>query len=305
MAKCRVALLQTRHITNRLLMTIQEALTTLPQYILPHHALSRMMSKLTHSENKTWKNLFIKQIIKHYGVNMNEALEQDINAFKSFNHFFTRELNPRIRPLTTERNAIACPADGIVSQAGNITEGDIFQAKGKSYTVTGLLGASVERAEPFINGVFTTIYLSPKDYHRLHMPLTGTLREMVHIPGRLFSVNTATTNSVPGLFARNERVAAIFDTEAGPMALVLVGAIFVSSIETVWHGVVTPPSINSVQNWQYQDNAPTLKIGEEMGRFNMGSTVIVLFGKDKAQWDSELAAGKIVKLGERIGKTLA
>jgi phosphatidylserine decarboxylase len=286
-------------------MTIQEALTTLPQYILPHHALSKLMSKLTHCENKVWKNLFIKQVIRHYGVNMDEALEQDINVFKSFNNFFTRELKPGVRLLTTERNAIACPADGIVSQAGNITEGEIFQAKGKSYSATDLLGGSPERAEPFNNGVFTTIYLSPKDYHRLHMPLAGTLREMVHIPGRLFSVNAATTHSVPGLFARNERVAALFDTDAGPMALVLVGAIFVSSIETVWHGVVTPPSITSVQTWRYQDNAPTLKIGEEMGRFNMGSTVIVLFGKNKAQWDRELTADKVVKLGERIGKTLA
>ena len=286
-------------------MNFKEALTTLPQYILPHHALSGMMSKLTYCKNKAWKNLFITQIIRHYGVNMDEALEQDINAYKSFNDFFTRELKPGVRPLTTERNAIACPADGAVSQAGNITGGEIFQAKGKSYTVTDLLGGSAERAEPFDNGVFTTIYLSPKDYHRLHMPLTGTLREMVHIPGRLFSVNTATTHSVPGLFARNERVAALFDTDAGPMALVLVGAIFVSSIETVWHGVVTPPTINSVRSWQYQDNAPMLKIGEEMGRFNMGSTIIVLFGKDMAQWDNEFTADKVVKLGERIGKTLA
>ena len=286
-------------------MNIKEALTTLPQYVLPHHALSRLMSKLTHCENKAWKNLFIKQVIRHYGVNMDEALVQDINAFKSFNDFFTRELKPGVRLLTPELNAIACPADGTVSQAGNISGGEIFQAKGKSYTATDLLGGSPERAAPFHNGVFTTIYLSPKDYHRLHMPLTGTLREMVHIPGRLFSVNTATTNSVPGLFARNERVAALFDTEFGPMALVLVGAIFVSSIETVWHGVVTPPSINSVQSWQYQDNAPVLKIGEEMGRFNMGSTIIVLFGKDKAQWDNAFTADKVVKLGERIGKALA
>ncbi len=285
-------------------MTIKEAFTTLPQYILPHHALSKLMSKLTHCENKTWKNLFIRQIIRHYGVNMDEALEPDINAFKSFNHFFTRELNPDARPLATERNAIASPADGVVSQAGNITNGKIFQAKGKSFTATDLLGGDAERAEPFNNGVFTTIYLSPKDYHRLHMPLTGTLREMVHIPGRLFSVNTATTNSVPGLFARNERVAAIFDTDAGPMALILVGAIFVSSIETVWHGVVTPPSITSVRRWLYQENAPVLKIGEEMGRFNMGSTIIVLFAKDKAQWNTDFTADKIVKLGEHIGNTL-
>ena len=285
-------------------MTTQEALTKL-QYILPHHALSKMMSKLTHCENKIWKNLFIKQIIKHYGVNMNEALEQDINTFKSFNHFFTRELNSNVRPLTTTPNAIACPADGTVSQAGKINDEDIFQAKGKNFTVTELLGGDSKRAEPFNNGVFTTIYLSPKDYHRLHMPLTGTLREMVHIPGRLFSVNTATTNSVPGLFARNERVAAIFDTDAGPMALVLVGAIFVSSIETVWHGVVTPPSITSVRSWQYQENAPVLKMGEEMGRFNMGSTIIVLLAKNKAEWDSNFTAENVVKLGEHIGNTLA
>ncbi|MCX7099827.1 MAG: archaetidylserine decarboxylase [Methylococcales bacterium] len=282
-------------------MTIKETLTTLPQYILPHHALSGLMSKLTHCENPAWKNLFIKQIIKHYGVNMAEALEPDINAYKSFNDFFTRELKPGIRPLSTDTNAVACPADGAISQAGNITEGEIFQAKGKSFTATDLLGGCPERAQPFNNGVFTTIYLSPKDYHRLHMPLTGTLKEMVHVPGRLFSVNTATTRSVPGLFARNERVVALFDTEAGPMALVLVGAIFVSSIETVWHGVVTPPSISAVKSWQYQEQAPTLKIGEEMGRFNMGSTIIVLFGKDKVQWDQALLADKVVKLGEKIG----
>ncbi|PPK76554.1 phosphatidylserine decarboxylase [Methylobacter tundripaludum] len=285
-------------------MNFKEALTTLPQYVLPHHALSSLMSKLTHCENKTWKNLFIKQIIKHYGVNMDEAREPDINAYKSFNHFFTRELKPGVRPLSSERNAIVCPADGAVSQAGDITDGQIFQAKGKSFTATDLLGGDADRAEPFNNGIFTTIYLSPKDYHRLHMPLTGTLKEMVHIPGRLFSVNGATVNSVLGLFARNERVAAIFDTEVGPMALVLVGAIFVSSVETVWHGVVTPPSVSSVQDWQYGNDAPTLKIGEEMGRFNMGSTIIVLFGKDKAQWDAEFKAGKAVMLGELIGRVV-
>lgn len=235
---------------------------------------------------------------------MDEAVEQDINAYNSFNHFFTRELKPGARPLTTEKNAIACPADGTVSQAGDITDGNIYQAKGKSFSTTDLLGGSAERAEPFNNGIFTTIYLAPKDYHRLHMPLTGTLREMVHIPGRLFSVNTATTNSVPGLFARNERVAAIFDTDPGPMALVLVGAIFVSSIETVWHGVVTPPCIASVQSWRYRDDPPKLQKGEEMGRFNMGSTIIILFAKGKVKWASELIPDKAVKLGDMIGKTI-
>ena len=274
------------------------------QSILPHHSLSKLMSVLTHSETVWLKNFFIKQIIKHYGVNMDEAKIQDINAFKSFNDFFTRELKPEARPLSTVDNAIVSPADGVVSQAGNITAGDIFQAKGKSYTVTELLGGSFERAAPFNDGIFSTIYLSPKDYHRLHIPLTGILKEMVHIPGRLFSVNEATTEAVPRLFARNERVCCIFDTEAGSMALILVGAIFVSSIETVWHGVVTPPTKTSVQNWLYEQNAPTLEKGEEMGRFNMGSTIIVLFAKDHAEWNADFNANKAVKLGEMIGNTL-
>jgi phosphatidylserine decarboxylase len=282
-------------------MNFKDALTTLPQYIYPQHTLSKLMSYITHSEHKTLKNWCINTVIKHYGVNMAEALEENPEVFKSFNHFFTRELKPEVRPLTTEKNAIACPADGAVSQAGKIEDGNIFQAKGMSFTAVDLLGGDAERAKPFEDGVFTTIYLSPKDYHRLHMPLTGTLKEMVHIPGKLFSVNTATTRSVPGLFARNERVAAIFDTEAGPMALVLVGAIFVSSIETVWHGVVTPPTTQSVQSWYYDQKPITLKKGEEMGRFNMGSTIIVLFGKDKVQWDNEFKADQLVNLGAKIG----
>lgn len=246
----------------------------------------------------------ITQVIKHYGVNMDEAKEQDLENFKSFNHFFTRELRPEVRPLTTEKDTIACPADGSVSQAGNITEGKIFQAKGLSFTAVDLLGGDAERAKPFAEGEFATIYLSPKDYHRLHMPLTGTLKEMVHIPGKLFSVNNVTTRSVPSLFARNERVAAIFDTEIGPMALVLVGAIFVSSIETIWHGVVSPPTAMSVQSWAYGDKPITLNKGEEMGRFNMGSTIIVLFGNGKIQWSNAFKAGQSVNLGEMIGKVV-
>jgi phosphatidylserine decarboxylase len=283
-------------------MKISDSLKVLPQYILPQHSLSKLMSTITHSENDALKNWCINTVIKHYGVNMAEALEENPEVFKSFNHFFTRELKPEVRPLTTEKNAIACPADGSVSQAGNITDGKIFQAKGMSFSTVDLLGGDADRAKPFEDGVFATIYLSPKDYHRLHMPLTGTLQEMVHIPGKLFSVNNATTRSVPGLFARNERVAALFDTEAGPMALVLVGAIFVSSIETVWHGVVTPPTAPSVQTWYYDKKPITLKKGEEMGRFNMGSTIIVLLGKDKVQWDSGFKADQLVKLGEMIGK---
>lgn len=285
-------------------MSIKETLITLPQYSLPHHFLSQMMSHFTHCENKVWKNLMISQICKIYGVNIDEAQTSDIKAYRSFNHFFTRSLKEGVRPITDLKKGIACPADGVVSQAGLITDGDIFQAKGKSFTVTELLGGDSQRATPFNAGLFTTIYLSPKDYHRLHIPITGTLKEMLHIPGRLFSVNAATANSVPRLFARNERVVCIFDTEMGEMALVLVGAIFVSSIETVWHGVVTPPTINEVRSWHYADNAPVLEKGMEMGRFNMGSTIIVLFEKDKAQWQADFKAGKIVKMGESIGRWL-
>ena len=286
-------------------MTFKESLTTLPQYILPHHPLSRLMRQLTHSENKTWKNLFIKQIASHYDVNMDEAIDSDINAYPSFNRFFTRALKAGARTTANNRGDIACPADGTVSQAGDINEGNIIQAKGKSYTATDLLGGDDQRAAPFKNGKFTTIYLSPKDYHRLHMPLDGTLKEMIHIPGRLFSVNAATANSVPRLFARNERVVAIFDTEIGPMALVLVGAIFVASIETVWHGEVTPPTAKEIQTWQYTDDAPQLKRGEEMGRFNMGSTIIVLYANDVMNWEESFLAGNNVQLGEKIGSTLS
>ncbi len=284
-------------------MNLKEAFTTLPQYILPHHPLSRMIGLLTHAKNKTWKNLFIKQIIKHYQVNMDDALEQDINKYCNFNEFFTRQLKPEKRPLATEVNALLSPADGTISQSGDISHGEIFQAKGKSFSTINLLGGSAERALPFEDGKFMTIYLSPKDYHRLHMPLSGTLVEMVHVPGRLFSVNNATANSVPGLFARNERVVCIFDTEAGPMALILVGAIFVASIETVWDGVITPPTVKDVQTSQYPYNPPQLERGQEMGRFNMGSTIIVLFGKNNISWKPEFSAGKAVNMGELIGIT--
>jgi len=282
-------------------MNFKDLLFALPQYLLPQHSLSGCMAKLTHSENKLLKNLMIKLVSKLYQVNLDEAATPSADAYPSFNAFFTRALKPEARPLTTEANAIASPADGVISQIGAITGDEIFQAKGKTFTTTALLGGDEVLAAAFDDGVFATIYLSPRDYHRLHMPVAGTLREMLHIPGRLFSVNAATTNAVPGLFARNERVAAIFDTELGPMALVLVGAIFVSSIETVWHGVVTPPTVSEVRTWQYEDGAPNLAMGEEMGRFNMGSTIIVLFAKDAVQWLPELQAGQAVKLGALLG----
>ena len=283
-------------------MSLLEKLFVLSQYPLPHHPLSRLMGQLTHCRNPAFKNFFIRSITRAYNVNLDEALEPDINAYGCFNEFFTRPLKPGARPLTQAAGAIACPADGFVSQLGDIHEGQILQAKGMDYRVDTLLGGDAERAAPFMGGKFATIYLSPRDYHRLHMPLAGTLREMIHVPGRLFSVNDATARGVPNLFAHNERVVALFDTEAGPMALILVGAIFVASIETVWHGVVTPPTSTRVQTWNYDTQSVQLARGEEMGRFNMGSTIIVLFGKDAIDWSDALQPGTVTRMGEAIGQ---
>jgi phosphatidylserine decarboxylase len=243
-------------------------------------------------------------VIQHYHVNMAEAEQQNLQDFQSFNHFFTRSLRADARPITALKTGIAMPADAVVSQAGFITAGEIFQAKGKTFTTLELLGGDAELAAQFDKGLFATLYLSPKDYHRLHMPLRGQLREMIHIPGRLFSVNHATTKVVSRLFARNERVVCIFDTAIGTMALILVGAIFVSSIETVWHGVVTPPTSHYIRRWQYPENPPILEKGAEMGRFNMGSTIIVLFPQNAAYWQPDFIAGKAVKMGELMGHTL-
>lgn len=263
------------------------------------------MHYLTRCEWRPWKNAFVKAIVRLYGVDLSEAQEPDPEAYPSFNAFFTRALKPDARPLCADADAVLCPADGAVSQIGRIEKGRIFQAKGRHFDATELLGGDIDRAAPFENGHFATIYLSPRDYHRLHMPLAGTLREMVHVPGRLFSVNAATAENIPNLFARNERVVAIFNTEAGPMALILVGAIFVASIETVWEGVVTPPTASEPRNWVYPSNPPALAKGAEMGRFNMGSTIIVLFGENAVAWQDGLEAGDKVRMGGRLGRLLS
>lgn len=282
-------------------MNLKTALSVWPQYLLPHHALSQLMSKLTHCETTWWKNAFIKLIIKLYRVNLAEARYQDINHYPSFNAFFTRELANGVRPLSAETNSIACPADGAISQIGRIEQQQIFQAKGHQYTIDALLGGDQEWSQRFSNGSFATIYLSPRDYHRLHMPVDGVLKRMTHVPGRLFSVNNTTVSAVPELFARNERVVCLYETAQGPMALILVGAIFVSSIETVWHGVVTPPTIQQTRSWDYEETPVELPKGAEMGRFNMGSTIIVLFGENQVDWLESLKANTPVKLGEAIG----
>lgn len=284
--------------------SVVDRLRAWPQYLLPGHALSRVMHRLTRSRVGWFKNLFIRTVVRLYGVDLSEAAVRDPKLFPSFNAFFTRPLVRGARPMPGGADEVACPVDGVVSQAGPIRGGRIFQAKGKDYTLAELLGGSRERAEPFRDGSFATLYLSPRDYHRIHMPVAGRLREMVHVPGRLFSVDAATTRAVPRLFARNERVAALFDTDAGPMALVLVGALFVGSVETVWHGEVTPPAGSTVRTWLYPqegDGVVEIGRGEEMGRFNMGSTVVVLFGADAVRWRDDLAPEAPVRLGRAIG----
>jgi len=286
-------------------MTIKlsQILFALPQYLLPHHLLSRIMQAVTHSTQKTWKNILISVFCRTYQVNLEDAAQPHIESYASFNDFFTRGLKPGKRPISRNSESIVCPGDGIISQIGSLKNGRLLQAKGRDYAIVDLVGGDEKTASPFVDGCFATIYLSPRDYHRLHMPVAGTLKKMIHVPGRLFSVNAATTAVIPNLFARNERVIAMFDTALGPMALVLVGAIFVSSIETVWHGVVTPPTRRAIRQWDYDSKAEQRQLmrGEEMGRFNMGSTIIVLFGKQAVNWLEGACAGKKVTVGEDLG----
>ena len=269
------------------------------QYALPHRFLSRIMFYLTRSEWRWVKNNFLRQIVKRYQVDMSDALEPDLAAYPSFNAFFTRALRPGARPITAGADLLLCPADGAISQAGAVTEGRIVQAKGMDYSAAELLGDS-ELAKTFVNGSFATVYLSPRDYHRLHMPVTGKLLRTLHVPGRLFSVATWTAESIPRLFARNERLVCIFETEHGLVALVLVGAIFVSSIDTVWGGTVTPPYAQKIVEALFDDGL-SLMAGAEMGRFNMGSTAIVLTEKP-IQFDVDIAAAAPVKMGRSLGR---
>lgn len=277
-------------------------LKALPQYLMPGHLLSRLMYAFTRVRYAPVKNRFIDWFIGRFRVEMSEAVDTAPHDYPHFNAFFTRALRADARPVADGPGQVACPVDGTVSQAGGIRYGYIFQAKGRRFTLEQLLGGSAQRAAPFADGAFATIYLSPRDYHRIHMPIAGTLREMVHIPGRLFSVSPATTRVIPGLFARNERVAAIFDTELGPMAVVMVGAVFVGGIETVWHGPVTPPAGRIVKRWTYEpQSAPRLLRGDELGRFNMGSTVVLLFGAEAVQWAQEARPEAKVKMGQLLG----
>ncbi len=280
-------------------------LFVLSQYVTPQLMVSRFAGRLAdHDSNPALKNRVIQWFIGRYGVNMSEAAESDPTAYPSFNAFFTRALKPGLRPIAEGEKTLVSPVDGAISQLGQVSNDRVFQAKGQSFSLTELLGGDTQWANTFADGEFSTIYLSPKDYHRIHMPLAGTLREMVYIPGKLFSVNPVTAENVPNLFARNERVACIFDTEAGPMALVLVGAMIVGSVETVWSGVVAPGN-GEVTTTRYEgDEARAFAKGEEMGRFRLGSTVVMVMPKGAATWNDDQVAGKTVRMGEPFG-TLA
>jgi len=283
-------------------------ISILLQYILPHHLLTWCVRGITRIRFAPFKNNAIKLFIRAFKVDMSIAQEPDACAYPDFNSFFTRPLKNDARPIANNPGEIACPVDGAISQLGEISDdGRIFQAKGHDYSLEELLGGSKEMAALFKNGSFATIYLSPKDYHRIHMPLQGKLQEMVYIPGRLFSVSKFASEQVSRLFARNERLVNLFETEAGPMAMIMVGALNVAGMETVWAGNI-PDKVNwEIKKWSYRDNsvekAIELAHGEEMGRFNMGSTVILLYSKDRIQWNSTLSAECPVQMGQLLAAT--
>ncbi len=280
---------------------MKDNLFTLLQHLIPQHLLSRFLGYLAASSVSWIKDLLIQLFIKHFKVNMHEAANPDPTSYSCFNDFFTRPLRSDARPIVLEPTHLACPADGCISQLGDIHHDLIFQAKGHMYSLTTLIGGNHELAKPFISGTFATIYLSPKDYHRVHMPLDGTLRSMVHVPGRLFSVNQATSAKVPGLFACNERVVAIFDTAVGPLCMVLVGAMVVASISTVWAGTVCPPR-RQITTTNYQDRSSiNLKKGAQMGHFQLGSTVILCLPPGVNKWPKELYAGAAIQQGQLFG----
>ncbi|TXH65050.1 MAG: phosphatidylserine decarboxylase [Thermomonas sp.] len=268
-------------------------------YVLPHRLLSSLARRLAYSTNPSIKQWLIDTVTRKFGVDLSEAAQPDPRAYPSFNAFFTRALKPGARMVDPDPDALLMPADGHISQCGDIVDGRIFQAKGQSFTAAELLGSEADAA-PFRDGVFATVYLSPRDYHRVHMAWTGTLRETVHVPGRLFSVGTAAVADVPRLFARNERLVCHFDTEFGPMVQVMVGALLVSGVETVWSGEEIPAYADAITRKDYRGKGIVLQRFAEMARFNYGSTVIMLLPKGAAVLDPGLQAETAVRLGQRL-----
>jgi phosphatidylserine decarboxylase len=283
---------------------VQINITVLTQYLLPKQAITAIAGKLAHLKGGKTTTAVIRWFVKRYNVNMSEAANPDISAYKSFNEFFTRPLKSDARPLAQAE--FICPVDGAISQFGHIQQDQIFQAKGHHYTTAALVGGDIDTAKQYENGLFACLYLSPKDYHRIHMPCDGRLLKMTYVPGDLFSVNPSTAQGVPGLFARNERVICEFTSEKhGNFVMVLVGATIVGSMATVWHdtkgGIINPPRLPSIKAWSYADKNINLKQGEEMGRFLLGSTVVMLFQKDSLTFNTAWAPTKTIKLGEFMG----
>ena len=276
------------------------------QYVIPQKLLSEMIGYLARAQFFPWLRRFaIRYYVRHFKVDMSLAEKTNINEYASFNEFFTRALKPEVRPVVADPRAIACPVDGTVSEIGIIESGLLLQAKGHRYQLAELLAHDVVLTQAFEAGSFITAYLSPRDYHRIHMPLRGQLRRMIYVPGRLFSVSPTTAQHIPGLFARNERVICHFKTAIGPMVVILVGAMIVGSVETVWAGRVIPPRLKLPTTWDYNgENAITLEKGQELGRFQLGSTVIVLFPKKTMVWNEKLVAGTSLQMGQSLGQLL-
>jgi phosphatidylserine decarboxylase len=277
-----------------------DRLAVLPQYLLPKGAITRLAGSVAAARRGAATTRLIRWFVGRYGVDMTEAAEPDIAAYKSFNDFFTRALKPGARPLA--QADLVCPVDGSISQFGRIRGDQIFQAKGHDYSTLALVGGDAELAARFDNGHFATLYLSPKDYHRIHMPCDGRLTRMLHVPGELFSVNPTTARGVPGLFARNERVVCVFEGAAGPFVLALVGATIVGSMATVWHGVVNPPRPGRLREWRYDDAPVELTQGAEMGRFLLGSTVVLLYPEGGLQFNPGWMPGGTIRMGEPMAR---
>jgi len=277
---------------------VSDRLAVLPQYLIPKQALTVLAGKLAGARAGSLTTSVIRWFVQRYGVNMAEAANPDVAAYPTFNEFFTRPLRDGARPLAAAE--FICPVDGAISQFGAIERDQIFQAKGHSYSTTALVGGDRELAAQFEDGAFATLYLSPRDYHRIHMPCDGRLTRMIYVPGALFSVNPTTARGVPGLFARNERVVCVFDSPHGPFVLTLVGATIVGSMATVWHGVVNPPRPGHLREWQYADRQIAFRQGDEMGRFLLGSTVVMLCPKGVMQFNPDWAPTRAIRLGEAM-----
>ncbi|MCC7600573.1 phosphatidylserine decarboxylase [Janthinobacterium sp. FW305-129] len=278
---------------------MSDRLAVLPQYLLPKGALTNFAGRIAGAKGGAMTTRLIRWFVGRYNVNMDEALDPDITHYASFNAFFTRALRPDARPLA--KADYVCPVDGRISQFGAIDKDQIFQAKGHNFSTTALVGGDAALAAQFEYGSFANLYLSPRDYHRIHMPCDGRLTRMIYVPGELFSVNPTTARGIPGLFARNERVVCVFDTANGPFVMTLVGATIVGSMATVWHGLVNPPRTGEIRDWSYANDNVVLKQGEELGRFLLGSTVVMLFPKDTVQFNANWQPAGPVQLGEVMG----